>query len=106
MPRFLENTLKKTPSSGKSVISTYLIFFGWKGPEREWGWGGRLFEFEFEFEAERGGAGVGANSRLGASQTFLPQDGRLFEVGANSRFGAYSNKYGIPFMNQLCKKEK
>ena len=25
---------------------------------------------------------------------FCPQDGRLFEVGANSRLGAYSNKYG------------
>ena len=23
-------------------------------------------------------------------------DGRLFEVGANSRLGAYSNKYGTP----------
>ena len=49
------------------------MFFGWEGPERELGWGGRLFEFEFEFEAEGGGVGVGANSRL----------------------GAYSNKYGI-----------
>ena len=30
---------------------------------------------------------------------FCLQDGRLFEVGANSRLGAYSNKYGmsIPF---------
>ena len=26
---------------------------------------------------------------------FCLQDGRLFEVGANSRLGAYSNKYGI-----------
>ena len=25
---------------------------------------------------------------------FCLQDGRLFEVGANSRLGAYSNKYG------------
>ena len=28
---------------------------------------------------------------------FCLQDGRLFEVGANSRLGAYSNKYGILF---------
>ena len=26
---------------------------------------------------------------------FCLQDGRLFEVGSNSRLGAYSNKYGI-----------
>ena len=26
---------------------------------------------------------------------FCLQDGRLLEVGANSRLGAYSNKYGI-----------
>ena len=26
---------------------------------------------------------------------FCLQDGRLFEVGANSRLDAYSNKYGI-----------
>ena len=56
------NTLKKTPSSGKSLISTYSLFGGWSG-------GGRLFEFEWRWE----GSGVGANSRL----------------------GAYSNKYGI-----------
>ena len=40
------------------------MFFWWGGPEREWGWAGRLFEFEFE--AEGGGVGVGANSKLGA----------------------------------------
>ena len=28
---------------------------------------------------------------------FCLQDGRLFEVGANSRLGAYSNKYGNLF---------
>ena len=49
------------------------MFFGWEGPERGWGRGGHLFEFECEFEGEGGGVGVGANSRL----------------------GAYSNKYGI-----------
>ena len=27
-------------------------------------------------------------------QFFCLRDGRLFEVGANSRLGAYSNKYG------------
>ena len=39
--------------------------------EREVGWGWALIKF------------------------FCLQDGRLFEVGANSRLGAYSNKYGI-----------
>ena len=58
----------KIPSSGKSVISTYLMFFGLEGPERGWGGGGggggggSLFEFEFE----GGGVGMGAYSRLGA----------------------------------------
>jgi len=47
------------------------MFLGWEGSERGWGGGGRLFEFEFE--GEGGGVGVGANSRL----------------------GAYSNKYGM-----------
>ena len=28
---------------------------------------------------------------------FCLWDGRLFDVGANSRLGAYSNKYGILF---------
>ena len=41
-----------------------------------WGGGGRLFE---------------ARRLL----SFCLQDGRLFEVSANSRLGAYSNKYGI-----------
>ena len=49
------NTLKKTPSSGKSLISTYSILGGWGG-------GGRLFQFDWEWE----GSGVGACSRLGA----------------------------------------
>ena len=55
--RFLQNTLKKTLSSGKSQISTYSFFGGGSGKgvgaylslsgiEREvgWGGGGRLFE--------------------------------------------------------------
>ena len=63
--------MKKTPSSGKSLTSTYLRFFGWEGPERGWGGVRRLFEFEFEGE----GGGV--------------------EVGAYARLDAYSNKYGM-----------
>ena len=50
--RFLWNTLKKTPSSGKSLISTYSILGGWGGA-------GRLFEFEWEWE----GGGEGTYSR-------------------------------------------
>ena len=56
-------TLKKTPSSGKFLISTcsiLLFFLG--GGEGEGG--GRLFEFEWEWE--EGVVGVGAYSRLGA----------------------------------------
>ena len=37
---------------------------------------------------------VSAYSRLGLYYFFLPLVWRLFEVGANSRLGAYSNKYG------------
>ena len=46
--------MKKTPSSGKSLISTYLRFFGWRDQKV----GGCLFEFEFERDG--GGVGVGA----------------------------------------------
>ena len=45
--------------------------------EREVGWGWALI---------RGWALI---------KFFCLQDGRLFEVGANSSLGAYSNKYGI-----------
>ena len=63
--RFLKNTLKKTPFSGKSLISTYSILgvvanLSLSGSERKVWWGGRLFEFDWEEE------GVGAYSRLGA----------------------------------------
>ena len=33
---------------------------------------------------------------------FCLWDGRLFEVGANSRLGAYSNKYGMQFPDEFC----
>ena len=62
------SSLKKTPSSGKSLISTYSIFFfGWGGGGGGW-----------EGEGERGG------------------DGRLLTFSA-FRMGAYSNKYGYSF---------
>ena len=42
------------------------------------------------------GRGVGAYSRLGAYYLFRPSGWALIrEVGANSRLGTYSNKYGI-----------
>ena len=74
--RFLQNTLKKTPSPGKSLISTYLMFFRLEGPERGWG----------------RGLGAYLSLRLGGARP--GGGGRLFEVGANSRLDAYSNKYG------------
>ena len=43
--RFLYNTLRKTPSSGGSLIISYWSFCG-----REWGGGGRLFEAGRLFE--------------------------------------------------------
>ena len=48
------DTLKKTPSLGKFLISTYSIFGGWEGNG-----GGHLFKAGRLFK-------VGANSRLGA----------------------------------------
>ena len=65
--------MKKTPSLGKSLISTYSFFAGWGG-------GSHLFEFEWEWEWEGGGVGWG---------------GRLFEAGhlltfSAFRMGAYS----------------
>ena len=68
------------------------MFFGWEGPEREWGWGGRLFEFEFE--GVGGGVGWALIRGWALIQFFCLQDGRLFVVGANSRLAAYSNRYG------------
>ena len=56
--------------------------------------GGRLFEFEFEFEGEGGRVGWAVIRGWALIKFFCLQDGRLFEVGANSRLGAYSNKYG------------
>ena len=58
-----------------------------------WGGGKRLFEFDWEEE------GVGAYSRLGVINFFCLWVGRLFEVGANSRLSAYSNKYGMAKLN-------
>ena len=55
-----------------SLLSVLFQFLGgWEG-ERGWSGGGRLFEFEWEWEWEESVVGMGANSRL----------------------GAYSNKYG------------
>ena len=47
------NTMKKTPSSGKSLISTYSFLRGGRGKGVGFGCG-RLFEFEQD------GEGVGA----------------------------------------------
>ena len=51
------------------------------------GEGGDLFEFECE--------GKGVGWRWALINFFCRLDGLLFEVGANSRLGAFSNKYGI-----------
>ena len=52
-----------------------------------------------------GGSGVGWALIRGWAliNFFCLWDGRLFEVGANSRLGAYSNKYGIQILKrQQC----
>ena len=55
-----------------------------------WGGGGRLLEVEWE----GGGVGWALIRGWALINFFCLSDGRLFEVGANSRLGAYSNKYG------------
>ena len=54
---------------------------------RKPGEGRHLFEFE--------GEGKGGGGRWVLINFFSLLDGRLFEVGANSRLGAFLNKYGI-----------
>ena len=87
--------MKKTPSSGKSLISTYLRLFGWEpGRDQKGGW--RLFEFEFE------GGRWGGGGRLFEAGCLLYFS--TFRMGANSRLGAYSNKYGTqnPSSSKYC----
>ena len=69
-----KQALKKTPSSGKSLISTHSIG-GWEGKE--------------------GGVGVGCYLSLSGSGRLLTFS--AFRRGAYSRLGAYSNKYGHLF---------
>ena len=77
----------------KSLISNYSIFFfcgrggGGATGSRKPGEGRHLFEFECE--------GKGVGWRWALINFFCLLDGRLFEVGANSRLGAFLNKYGI-----------
>ena len=69
--------MKKTPSSGKSLISTYLRFFGWEpGRDQKGGW--RLFEFEFE------GGRWGGGERLFEARRLL--NFSAFRMGAYSRW--------------------
>ena len=73
--RFLQNTLKKTPSSGKSLIRIYsLKWVGWRWA-LIWVW-----------------MGGGGGARLFEAGRFLTFS--AFRMGANSRLGAYLNKYG------------
>ena len=58
------------------------------------GWGGSGLLFEFDWEWGGGGLGWAPIRGWVLINFFCLQDGRLFEVGANSRLGAYSNKYG------------
>ena len=57
--------------------------------------GGRLFVFDWE--GEGGGVGWALIRGWALINFFSLWDGRLIEVGANSRLGAYSNKYGTPW---------
>ena len=86
-------TRKNTPSSGKSLISSYSISISISLSLKQVGWGWALIEFDWEGE----GVGWALIRGWALINFFCLQDGRLFEVGANSRLGAYSNKYGNVF---------
>ena len=86
--------MKKTPSLGKSLISTYSIVFFWGGGGWERKWGGVGVGAYLSLTGRRGGLGVGAYSRLGAYQLFLSVGWALIRGGRYSRLGSYSNKYG------------
>ena len=66
---------RKLRLRGSLLIVLIQFFYGGRGNEEGWGWalirGWALINF------------------------FCLWDGRLFEVGANLRLGAFSNKYGI-----------
>ena len=68
--------MKKTSSSGKSLISTYSISIS--------------ISLSLKSISEFSGA-ASSMSDIGE----WGGGGRLFEVGANLRLGAYSNKYGL-----------
>ena len=59
------------------------------------GWSGSGLLIEFDWEWEGGGLGWAPIRGWALLNFFCLQDGRLFEAGANSRLGAYYNKYGI-----------
>ena len=64
-----KNTLTKTPSSGKSLISTCSIFWGWEG--------------------KCGGVGVSALFSLTGNRRECVGGGRLFEAGRLLPFSAF-----------------
>ena len=68
------------------------MFFGWEGPER--GWGGVGPYLSLSLRGKEAGEGWALIRGWALIKFFCLQDGRLFEVGANSRLGAFSNKYG------------
>ena len=77
------------------------MFFGWEGPEREWGWVGAYLSLSLSLRRREVGLGWALIRGWVLIKFFCLQDGCLFEVGANSRLGAYSNKFGISFSTYL-----
>ena len=58
------------------------------------GWGGSERFIQFDWEQEGVGWGWAIIRGWALITFFCLQDGCLFEVGANARLGAYSNKDG------------
>ena len=73
-----------------SLLSVLIQFQFQSHHSSRWGGGGRLFEVDWEGE----GVGWALIRGWALINFFCLWNGRLFEVGANSRLGAYSNKYG------------
>ena len=64
------------------------MIFGWEGQKGSGGGVGAYLSLSLNLRRREAGWG------WALIKFFCLQDGRLFEVGANSRLGAYSNKYG------------
>ena len=72
------------------------MIFGWEGQKGSGGGVGAYLSLSLSLRRREAGWGWALILYWALIKFFCLQDGRLFEVGANSRLGAYSKKYGTP----------